>query len=119
MPVDNHVDNLRVAWIDGGYHVWSDFAGRWTTTVALWRTLLRDRGRLWMVRLVSTALVESFVDAEWRAWIARETYPQPSTLSEDAIPCLPREYPQRSVRRRIHLVHWSPAFMGHSEMLWQ
>lgn len=56
--------------------------------------LLRDRGWLWMVRVVSTLFVDSLVDDPWKAWIAPQPYPQPSTSAGHTIPQLPRMHPQ-------------------------
>jgi len=111
-PVDNCVDKPGMAWIDSGYHVqvvWSRIQRR---CPHCGEVLLRGRGRLWIVDAMSTQLVDSFGDAQWRPWIARRTYPQPSTFIGDAIPPLPRAHPHHQSHRRINVALENPEFLG-------
>jgi hypothetical protein len=78
----------------------------------MWAKVLRERGRLWTAIPLSTCLVDYFVDASWRPWIARCVYPQPSTSHGDAIPHLPRTHPHLRLRRWHCLWYKRCEFMG-------
>src|SRR5690348_14312662 len=72
--------------------------------------LLRGRGWLWMTRNVSTQFVDSPVDASWKAWIAHEQYPHPSTFMGTPFPHLPRTHPQVERCLSIRSTRGAPEF---------
>lgn len=68
-------------------------------------------GCVWIAPRLSTARVDSFVDAPWSAWIVYRLYPQPSTIFGDAIPALPRAHPQSTCSGRTKPALRTPGFM--------